>query len=259
MPGGPYRLRATTASVRWPTTSRPRRIHERLANSRRRPVASATAVDRPPADAGVSRTTRIASDRLAKAASRPSRSAMRAGLSVGASRPPGRSRKSRSTERPERSEPAIVRPSSSDAGVMTTSHSRSMPRATASTGSNERARSSQATTEPWAWASAATRSARVVRPLEPSPRMATLADLRQAAGPEDRIERREAGVDDAVVVPAWVVVRVVPRRLLGEWRDGERPDDLRSCRSPASLEGRHGCRHVRGKGRHRTVIVEHPF
>ena len=86
---------------------------------------------------------------------------------------------------------------------MTTSHSRSMPRATASTGSNERARSSQATTEPWAWASAATRSARVVRPLEPSPRMATLADRGRPPGPEDRIERREPGVDDPVVVRAW--------------------------------------------------------
>ena len=46
MPGGPYRSRATTASVRWPTTSRPSRIQERLASSRRSPVASATAVDR---------------------------------------------------------------------------------------------------------------------------------------------------------------------------------------------------------------------
>ncbi len=79
----------------------------------------------------------------------------------------------------------------------------------------------------------------------------------QAAGPEDRIERREPGVDDAVGGGTRGGDR--GRRIPGEWRDGERAHDLRSCRSPASLEGRHGCRHVRGKGRHRTVIVEHPF
>jgi len=89
----------------------------------------------------------------------------------------------------------------------------------------------------------------------------------QTAGPQDRIERRESGVDDAVVVRRrpWLVPRLLP----GEWRrcQRERPvrgtddrtDVPRSCRSPASLEARHGCRHVRGEGRHRMVIVEHPF
>jgi len=77
----------------------------------------------------------------------------------------------------------------------------------------------------------------------------------QTAGAQDRIQSREPGVDDAVIVGTWFVPRLFP----GEWRDGERSDDLRSCRSPASLEARHGCRHVRGKGRHRTVILEHPF
>jgi hypothetical protein len=81
----------------------------------------------------------------------------------------------------------------------------------------------------------------------------------QAAGAQDRIECREASADDAVVVRARVVAWVVLWLLPGEWRDGERSHDLRSCRSPASLEGRHGCRHVRGKGRHRTVRIEHPF
>ena len=146
---------------------------------------------------------------------------------------------------------------------MTTSHSRSMPRATASTGSNERARSSQATTEPWAWASAATRRARVVRPLEPSPRMATLADRGRPPGPRIASSAANPVWMTRSSVPGWgcggAVASIGPRRLPGEWRDGERPHDLRSCRSPASLEGRHGCRHVRGKGRHRTVIVEHPF
>ena len=84
---------------------------------------------------------------------------------------------------PARRLPAIESPSSRLAGVMTTSHSRLMPRATASTGSKLRDRSSQATTEPCAWASAATRRLRVVRPLEPSPRIATLADFGRPPGP----------------------------------------------------------------------------
>mgnify|MGYP001791416818 CR=1 FL=1 len=46
-PGGPARLRATITSVRWPTTSRPSRIHEVLASSRRIPVASPIDAPRP--------------------------------------------------------------------------------------------------------------------------------------------------------------------------------------------------------------------
>lgn len=147
------------------------------------PVDSAMAVARPPARPGGSRTTNRASVRRARAASRPSRSATRAGRSVGARRPPGRSRTSRSTDRPDSRAPAMARPSSRVDGVMTTSHSSRMPRATASTGSNVRARSSQATTEPLAWASAASRRVRVVRPLDPSPRMATLAERGRPPGP----------------------------------------------------------------------------
>ena len=163
--------------------SRPSRIHDRRASSRRRPLDSATAVARPPESPGASRIRSRISARRASAASRWRRSATLAGLSVFASRPPGRSSTSRSTERPARSEPAIERPSSRLAGVMTTSHSSRTPRATASTGSKLRERSSQATTEPCAWASATTRSERVVRPLEPSPRIATLADLGRPPGP----------------------------------------------------------------------------
>ena len=77
----------------------------------------------------------------------------------------------------------MLSPSSRLAGVMTTSHSSRMPRATASTGSKLRERSSQATTDPAVCASAATRRARVVRPLDPSPRSATLADLGKPPGP----------------------------------------------------------------------------
>ena len=163
--------------------SRPSRIHDRRASSRRRPLDAATAVARPPERPGASRIRSRISARRASAASRWRRSATLAGLSVLASRPPGRSRTSRSTERPARSEPAIERPSSRLAGVMTTSHSSRTPRATASTGSKLRERSSQATTEPCAWASATTRSERVVRPLEPSPRIATLADFGKPPGP----------------------------------------------------------------------------
>jgi hypothetical protein len=163
--------------------SRPRRIHDRRASSRRRLVNSATAPARPPVRPGGSSTTSSVSARRASAARRPSRSAMTAGLSVVARRPPGKSRTSRSTERPASSAPPIARPSFSVSGVMTTSHSRRTPRATASTGSKLRARSSQATMAPVAWASAASRRTRVVRPLEPSPRMATLAERGSPPGP----------------------------------------------------------------------------
>ena len=180
--------------------SRPSRIHDRRASSRRRPVDSATAVARPPARPGGSRTTRSVSDRRASAASRPSRSAIRAGLSVAASRPPGRSRTSRSTERPASSAPrdgqALVERGrgDDDEPLEPDAAGDRLDRVEAARRGPARPRSS-----PGAWASAASRRTRVVRPLEPSPRMATLAERGQAAGPEDRVERREPGVDDAVV------------------------------------------------------------
>jgi hypothetical protein len=168
--------------VRWPTTSRPSRIHERRTSSSRSPVDSATAVARPELRFAGSRTRRSESARRARAASRWSRSAMRVGRSVRGRRA-GRSTRRRSTERPVRRAAAIARPSSRVGGVTTTSHSSRIPRLTASTGSKLRARSSQATTPPAAWASAATRRASVVRPLEPLPRMATLALLGSPPGP----------------------------------------------------------------------------
>jgi hypothetical protein len=107
--------------------------------------------------------------RRASAPRRPSRSAT---VAADGTRD-GRSTTSRSTVRLDSSEPAIAIPSSASAGVTTTSHSGRIPRATASTGSNAAARSSQATIAPAAWASAASRRASVVRPLERSPRSST--------------------------------------------------------------------------------------
>jgi hypothetical protein len=156
------------------------------------PVASPTADanaprasdPRPLAIVGGSSTTRVMPARRASAASRPSRSANLAPeLPPGerfaalpgafAGKRAGRSMTSRSTARPASSEPAMARPSSGSAGVRTTSHSGWIPRATASTGSSVEVRSSQATIEPAACASAASRSASVVRPLEAPPRIAT--------------------------------------------------------------------------------------
>lgn len=165
-PGGPTLLRATMTSVACPTTSRPSRIHARRTSSRRIPVPSPTAAVTEFTSPGGSRTSREMPARRASAASRPSRSANRAA----ASRRGGRSMTRRSTARPDRSDPAMARPSSGSAGVSTTSHSSCMPRATASTGSKAPARSSQATMAPLTWASAASRRASVVRPLDRSPR-----------------------------------------------------------------------------------------
>lgn len=74
---------------------------------------------------------------------------------------------------------------------------------------------------------------------------------RQAAGTENRIEGREAGPDDPLGGDGgrgggggkrWSLTR--------EGGRGERPDDPRSCRAPACLEGRHGSRYVGGERRH---------
>ncbi len=92
---------------------------------------------------------------------------------------------------------------------------------------------------------------------------------RQATRPQDRVERGEPGVDDAVIdgrgretgrVRGRETGRVRGRVRSRRGRQGERPiRDPRSCRSPASLEARYGCRHVRGEGRHRMLKIEHPF
>ncbi len=112
--------------------------------------------------------------RRASAASRSSRWPTRTPATAG-SRPSGRSTTSRSTVRAESSAADSASASSRPDGVSTTSHSGRTPRATASTGSNARARSSQATIDPAACASAATRRATVVLPDDASPCNATVA------------------------------------------------------------------------------------
>jgi hypothetical protein len=88
---------------------------------------------------------------------------------------------------------------------------------------------------------------------------------RQPTGPQDGVEGREAGPDDSLVR---VRCRFRPRRRFGRWcqgrggRQGQGQGTLgdpRSCRSPASLEARHGCRHACGEGRHRTTIIDRLF
>ena len=110
-PGGPWRLCATSASVRWPTTSRPRRTHDRRASSSRMPVDWSTAVARPPARARAHRGSGAGSPRAGRARRVDGvdrRSC--AGLSVLASRPPGRSRTSMSTDLPGEQAPRDRQP-----------------------------------------------------------------------------------------------------------------------------------------------------
>ena len=175
LPGGPYRFRATSATLRCPTTSRPRRIQPDRRSSSRSPLASSTVAARVRPSPSGSSTSSSVPARRASAASRPSRSPTRACATAG-SRPSGRSSTSRSTVRAASSDPASDSASARSAGVSTTSHCGRTPRATASTGSNARARSSQATMDPAACASAATRSASVVFPDVASPRSATVAE-----------------------------------------------------------------------------------
>jgi hypothetical protein len=80
----------------------------------------------------------------------------------------------------------------------------------------------------------------------------------QAAGAEDRVERREAGPDDPLdPFRAAAGERRDVRLDLGrQRRRRQRPDDPRSCRSPACLEGRQSSRHVRGERRHRPTIEQ---
>ena len=85
--------------------------------------------------------------------------------------------------------------------------------------------------------------------------------FREPARPEDRIERGEAGVDDAVVVGTRLVLRFFvldrcDRRLR---RQGQCPHDPRSCGTPASPEARDSGVHISTSGRHRMAILEHLF
>ena len=198
--------------------------------------------------------------RRASAASRPSRSAIRAGLSVAASRPPGRSRTSRSTERPASSAPPMARPSSSVSGR--DDHEPFEPDAAGDRldrveaarqvePGHDRARDLGLGGEPEDERRPAARAVAADRDA---------GRPRQAARPEDRVERREAGVDDAVVgvgprlgtVPGPVGRRAGrapgPAPGAGSALRAGASRDPRSCRSPASLEARDGCRHVRGRG-----------
>ena len=88
--------------------------------------------------------------------------------------------------------------------------------------------------------------------------------LGEAARPEDRIERGEAGMDDAVVVGdvglglvlrLCVLVRCDRRR----GRQGQGPHHPRSCGTPSSPEARDSGVHISIGGRHRTVRLEHLF
>lgn len=92
----------------------------------------------------------------------------------------------------------------------------------------------------------------------------------QAARAEDRVEVPEPGREDAGRIreagPSRRAEGGIPLGLevrLGRRRHREGPDDLargaRRGRPPARSEGREGCRHVRGKGRHRMSSIEHLF
>ena len=84
---------------------------------------------------------------------------------------------------------------------------------------------------------------------------------RQATGSQDGVEGREAGPDDPLVgIRNWLGSGCRSGNHGRAGRQGQGAvGDPRSCRSPASLEARHGCRHVRGEGRHRTSKIEHLF
>jgi hypothetical protein len=94
-------------------------------------------------------------------------------------------------------------------------------------------------------------------------RFAAESDARapwQAARPEDRIEGREPRPDDPFRTAA--AGRFAGeerfRDLVPERHRRQRPDDPRSCRAPACLEGRQSSRHVRRERRH-LLTIEHMF
>ncbi len=91
----------------------------------------------------------------------------------------------------------------------------------------------------------------------------------QPARSQDGIQTREPGPDDPLVGPDLgerrdtgerrVRERVRQRLPVPQRVDRERPDDLRSCRTPAGLKARQGCRHGRGEGRHPVLRIEQMF
>ncbi len=80
----------------------------------------------------------------------------------------------------------------------------------------------------------------------------------QPARPEDGIERRKtSGVDPRRV--GHVGLRGQLRQVCHCQRAHYLARGARRGRSPARSKGREGCRHVRGKGRHQVVSIEHLF
>jgi len=86
--------------------------------------------------------------------------------------------------------------------------------------------------------------------------------LRQPAWSEDRVERRKARPDDAIVgsrLPGRTRIRVVDRDEGRRRCQGQRPDDPRSCGTPAGPEARDCGIHITPTGRHRTSMIEQMF
>jgi hypothetical protein len=82
--------------------------------------------------------------------------------------------------------------------------------------------------------------------------------LREAAGAEDRVERGEAGADDAVV-GSRVVLRLEVGCLDRRGGQSQGSDHPRSCGTPSSPEARDGSIHITTPGRHRTPRIEQMF
>lgn len=97
---------------------------------------------------------------------------------------------------------------------------------------------------------------------------------REPARPQDGVQLREPGREDAVRIrgagnlpPELLLAPRGPRRrpcepsVRGCQREGAHhlPAGARRGRSPARSKGREGRRHIRGKSRHQTGIIEHLF
>jgi hypothetical protein len=82
--------------------------------------------------------------------------------------------------------------------------------------------------------------------------------FREAARPEDRIERGEAGADDAVI-GARIIDRLVVGCLDRCGSQSQGSDHPRSCGTPSSPEARDGSIHITTSGRHRTPRIEQMF
>ncbi len=74
---------------------------------------------------------------------------------------------------------------------------------------------------------------------------------RQAARPQDRVERGEPGPDDPLV-RSGLVAGLDLGRLIRKRRDRQRPHHPRSCGTPASPQARDSGVHITTSGQHRT-------